>query len=366
MPLLKNQLEGIEYVIVGQGLAGSVMAMTLLQAGKKILVLNDENLPAASNVAAGLYNPVYGKELNLTWLADELFSYLHEFYSSVKNTIENECGRQLNFLHHDGIFRSFINLKQQNKFLSEADYFEKSGFVDSETDFERFKDLIVSDLDGFLVQKSGWLDTKLFTKIVRQYLILKKAYFLEKVNQELLETLLEENTIKKVIFCEGFHGRENRLFNWLPWNPAKGEILTIRILAEKSWGSEVVNAGIFIVPLGQNLYRVGATYAWHEFSSEPTEKAKTDLISKLTKLLKVPFEVVNQEAGVRPATKLRRPFVGLHPAYPKIAIFNGLGSKGVSLAPYFAKQLFDFFENNQEIHPEANIQQFYPLYFGSN
>jgi glycine/D-amino acid oxidase-like deaminating enzyme len=165
------------------------------------------------------------------------------------------------------------------------------------------------------------------------------------------------------LFSEGFYGSENPLFSWLPWNPAKGEILTIKILSEISWGEEIVNAGIFIVPIGNQTYRVGATYAWHEFSFLPTEKARIDLIAKLDKLLKVSYQIIGQEAGVRPATKLRRPFVGLHPEQKRFAIFNGLGSKGVSLAPYFAQQLVDFLENNQEINPEANIEQYYPLYF---
>ncbi len=360
MSALKNKL--FDYVIVGQGLAGSVLAMTMIRAGLKVAVLNDENLPTASGVAAGLYNPVYGKDLNITWLADEIFPLLEKFYSEIESELNLELNSNEVFFHPSKIFRSFISAKQQNKFFSEIEFFQNSGFVEELNNFDRFKSLIVSDLDGFLVEKSGWVDTKVFTKIVRAYLISKESYFLEKVNQEFVQGLLSESDIEKVIFSEGFYGSENPLFSWLPWNPAKGEILTIKILDEITWGEEIVNAGIFIVPIGDNCYRVGATYAWHEFSFLPTEKARIDLIAKLDKLLKVPYQIIGQEAGVRPATKLRRPFVGLHPEFNRIGIFNGLGSKGVSLAPFFAQQFVDFLENKQEIHPEANIEQFYPLY----
>jgi glycine/D-amino acid oxidase-like deaminating enzyme len=127
---------------------------------------------------------------------------------------------------------------------------------------------------------------------------------------------------------------------------------------------EIINQGAFVIPLGGNTYRLGATYSWHELDFLPTEQGKAELVEKYQKLMKPSMRILSQKAGVRPATKDRRPFIGMHPEFENIGIFNGLGSKGVSLAPYFAKQFVDFLLNNKELHPEVNINRFASLYLG--
>ena len=127
---------------------------------------------------------------------------------------------------------------------------------------------------------------------------------------------------------------------------------------------EIINQGAFVIPLGGNIFRLGATYSWHELNIVPTEQGKVDLTEKYQKLMKPNMKILTHRAGVRPATKDRRPFVGMHPEFENIGIFNGLGSKGVSLAPFFAKQFVDFLVNNKELHPEININRFASLYLG--
>jgi glycine/D-amino acid oxidase-like deaminating enzyme len=120
----------------------------------------------------------------------------------------------------------------------------------------------------------------------------------------------------------------------------------------------VINKGVFVLPLGDNKYRVGATYEWNELNELTTEKGKADLIEKLKKILKVPFEIIEHDAGIRPTVNDRRPLIGLHPEHPAVGVFNGMGTKAVMIAPYFAKQFVDFLENKNTLDPEVSIERF--------
>jgi glycine/D-amino acid oxidase-like deaminating enzyme len=148
----------------------------------------------------------------------------------------------------------------------------------------------------------------------------------------------------------------------LPFNPVKGEILDIEI--QNVDLQEIINQGVFVIPLGDNKFRLGATYKWDVLDSISTEEGATILTEKYQKLMKPQMRILSQQAGVRPATKDRRPFLGMHPEIENIGIFNGFGSKGVSLAPFFGKQFVDFLVYQKELHPEVNINRFASLYLG--
>ena len=138
--------------------------------------------------------------------------------------------------------------------------------------------------------------------------------------------------------------------------PAKGELLIIHAPDLKI--DYVLKAGVFLIPLGDDLYIVGATYEWKDLSNAATTKAKDELLNKLKKLINCEFEVVNQVAGIRPTVKDRRPLVGQHETYKNMYVLNGLGTRGVMIGPYVAKQLFDFIENNIPLENEIDIARF--------
>ena len=173
---------------------------------------------------------------------------------------------------------------------------------------------------------------------------------------------VSEITDDTMIFCEGFNGKFNPYFNYLPFNPVKGEIMDVEIKYLDS--QEIINQGVFVIPLGKDTFRLGATYKWDILDFKPTDDGAAVLTEKYTKLMKPSMQILSQQAGVRPATKDRRPFIGMHPKLDNVGIFNGLGSKGVSLAPFFSNQFVDFLVNRKELHPEVNINRFASLYSG--
>ena len=119
---------------------------------------------------------------------------------------------------------------------------------------------------------------------------------------------------------------------------------------------------VFLIPLKQGVYKCGSIYNREYLEQGITEEARKELCGHLEDLIKTKYLVDRQYWGIRPATRDRKPIMGLHPVYKQLAIFNGLGSKGVSLAPYFAHQLVQFFEGTTALDKEVDIERFYSWY----
>jgi glycine/D-amino acid oxidase-like deaminating enzyme len=334
------------YTIIGQGLAGSILAYLLMQEGQEVQIFDSSEFPSSSKVAAGIYNPVTGRKLVKTWLADKIFPFLADFYPQLEKELNAK------FFHPIPIYRPFPNEEIQKYFKSDhvPDDFSDFGTVEFEN--INYQEIVNSQLGGVTTKHSGWVDMKVMLTAFREYFV-SKGVFVDK---------LPESSDQIFIFCEGFNGRLNPNFSYLPFSPVKGEVLDIEI--ENLDLQEIINQGAFVIPLENNQFRLGATYSWHDLDFIPTEQGKNDLIEKYQKLMKPSMRILSHLAGVRPATKDRRPFVGMHPTLPNIGIFNGLGSKGVSLAPYFAKEFVNFLVYQKELHPEVNINRFASLYLG--
>lgn len=339
-----------KYIIIGQGLAGSILAYMLMQEGQEVQIFDNSTIPSSSKIAAGIYNPVTGRKLVKTWLADKIFPFLEDFYPQLEKELNAK------FFHPNPIYRPFVNEDSQKFFKSDHIPDDFADFATLEFNNINHQNIVNSELGGVTTKHSGWVDLKVMLEAFRMY-------FLEKEVLKVICKNIEYGTDHhKVIYCEGFNAIHNPYFKYLPFSPVKGELLDIEI--QNIDVQEIINQGAFVIPLGGNIYRLGATYSWHELDFIPTAQGKADLTEKYQKLMKPDMKVLSHRAGVRPATKDRRPFIGMHPEFENIGIFNGLGSKGVSLAPFFAKQFVDFLMYDKELYPEININRFASLYLG--
>lgn len=354
-----ESLKKYDFIIVGSGLAGSLLANELLDKGQKLLLFEEPSMKSSSIVAGGMVNPVTGKYLAKTWLIDELFGLLFDYYRGLESDLK------ANFFHQTGLFRPFANQESKSNFLNQIEKHQLQDYIEVLENTSAFTPHFEANLGGMFTEKAGWLDVPLMLSKIKEKLIFWEAYKASKFVHE--DLVVEESGFRyknifaeKIIFCEGFYVAHNPFFSWLPFNPVKGETLlgTIKDYDIKP----IVNQGKWIMPLGNNKVRIGATYSWHELDFENTEKGREEILSNVQKVLKTEFEVTSQQAGVRPSTKDRRPILGKHPAIENMFIFNGLGTKGVSLAPYFVKQLLDFIFHQKDINPEANIERHYALY----
>lgn len=346
-----------DYILAGQGLAGTVLAQTLLRAGKTVLVIDDPSLSKASRVAAGLYNPVILKRIVKSWMVDELFPVMHAFYSDAEQLLGER------FYFKKQIVKIFSEEREKALWLKKSE--EDVGRYMSKTIRTDFLDTVIdSRLGSSEVLHAGNLDTQKFLSAFRGYFERRGMLLGEKLVYEELQiapgrVVYKDAAAPRIIFCEGCRAVDNPWFPSLDFSLAKGEIITIRLSGSDTIpGDTVINKGVFILPAGDNTYRVGATYEWADLTEHPTEKARAELLEKLGRVLKVPYTVIGHQAGVRPTVSDRRPMLGVHPKHPELCVFNGMGTKGVMLAPYFAKQLVGFLENNIPFSTEVDIKRF--------
>ncbi|HLO46497.1 MAG TPA: FAD-dependent oxidoreductase [Leadbetterella sp.] len=352
-------LKKYDFIVVGHGLAGALVANELLDKGQKILVFGDPNLKSSSMVAGGMVNPVTGKYLAKTWLIDELFGLLFDYYRNLENDLK------ATFLHQTGLFRPFANQENKQNFLKQIEKNQLQDYLEVQESPNQYAPHYEVNLGGMFTEKAGWVDLPVMLAKIKDKLVASDAFHESQFDHsqlEIAETGFTYSDIfaEKIIFCEGYYATQNPYFNWLPFNPVKGETLLANI-QDYNIGS-IVNQGKWIMPLGGGKVRIGATYSWHELDFETTDKGREELTATMNKVLKTDYEIIGQQAGVRPSTKDRRPILGVHPKHKNMFVFNGLGTKGVSLAPYFVKQLLDFIFLQKDINPEANIERHYALY----
>ncbi len=266
-------------------------------------------------------------------------------------------------MYPKNIYRPFLSVEEQNDWMGKSGNNPFTSFVQDVMQ-EHFPGHAVHDpYGGLLLRRSGYVDIPAFVADIRDFLVAQGSYQEEVFDfQKLIirQAGVEYGALsaKGIIFCEGAAATGNPFFNWLPFSPVKGELLFV--VPEEPF-EMIYNRGVFILPAG-GYCKVGATYDHHDLSLKITAKARAYLVEKLNILLKADYKIINQVAGIRPATRDRRPFVGLHPQHKSVAIFNGLGAKGVSLAPYFADALTDLLLHGKPVAAEVDINRYYCLF----
>jgi glycine oxidase len=144
----------------------------------------------------------------------------------------------------------------------------------------------------------------------------------------------------------------------VPFKPTKGQILTVKTDGSLT-ADRIYNQQFLLFPTEEkDVFKLGATYEWDVLNEIPTKKSTEELLAKAEKVLNVKFEVLEERAAIRPTVIDRRPVIGVHPEHENLLLFNGMGTKGVMIAPYFAKHLIDFIYDNQELDAEANLNRF--------
>lgn len=343
----------IDYIIVGSGLAG-ISFCEQLKAHNKTFVVFDNASQQSSTVAGGLYNPVVLKRFTPVWKCKEQLDLALPMYAN----LEAELGVKLDY--KIPVYRKFASLEEQNDWFTASDKPILSEYLSPKIIKNDNKSIDAPYGYGEVLE-TGRIDVKILIEAYKAYL-LSYDLFVESVF-EYDDLKIEADTIKygdiiakHVVFAEGFGVKRNPFFKDLPLVPAKGELLTI--YAPNLKIDYVLKAGVFLIPLGDDLYIVGATYEWKDLSSKVTDLAKEKLLTKLEKLINCEFEVVKQVAGIRPTVKDRRPLVGQHGKHKNIFVLNGLGTRGVMIGPYVAQQLYDFIEKGMPLEKEIDIVRF--------
>lgn len=350
----KNKI--LKFLIIGQGLAGSVLGLTLLKRGHEILVVDQNEAITSSKVAAGLFNPITGMNRSKTWKAEELFPFLKRFYNELQQLIGGTFYKEL------PIYMPFTTLESQNEWVAksvEPYWAQWMQICDNPTD-ANFSTYVKNPYGGMETLQSGWVDTQILLERAAEYLQSINALKISKFELKDIEwqerIVYQGESFDKLIFCNGLLAAKDPLFSWLNHAHVKGDLFELQIPDMPD--THIINKNGFILPLPNGNFRMGSTY--NNFFEDPvsiTSEGFNELHQKLEGILDTKFNIVKHYTATRPATKDRRPLLGVHPKYKQVCIFNGLGTKGVSLAPYLAEHLAMHLEGTIPLFEEVNIER---------
>src|SRR6056297_1685989 len=258
----------LDYIVVGLGLSGIAISRGLEKRNKQFVVFED-NSQKSSLVAGGLFNPVILKRFTLAWNANEHMKFSIPFYK------EMEAKLQAKIVYPIDIYRKFFSAEEQNNWFEAADKALLSEYLDTDL-VKDINPCIPSEYSFGRVRQTGIIDTDVLISEYRNYLKNEDKIKFERFDYSDLQ--INEDSIsykgisaKQIIFCEGFGMQHNPFFNYLPLRGNKGEYLTI--YSEELQLEEAVKSSVFIIPLGNNLYKVGATYNNQDKDPQPSKEA---------------------------------------------------------------------------------------------
>ncbi len=342
-----------DYIIVGLGVAGASFIQQLDENRQNYIVF-DNHSQQSTRIAGGMFNPVILKRFTPAWKAHEWLKYaLLQFQKA-----ELKYGKK--YINYIDIYRKLTGIEEQNNWMAASDKPVLSVYM---------KDMVFNAIDGIdapygfgVLQGTGIVNVaQLLNDMVAD---LKQGHKLIEADfdydqLQIFQDYVSYQNIKarQIVFAEGYGLKQNPFFKDLPLTGTKGEMLMIETEADIPY---IVKSNVFIAPnvAHKGQYYIGATYNWEDKTNLPTAAAREHLESKLQKFLNKPYKVVQQKAGIRPTVIDRRPLVGKHPEYKNVAVLNGMGTRGVILAPATAKQLFQYLEFDMPMMKEIDIKRF--------
>jgi len=347
----------IDYLVVGFGLAGMAFVAELEKAGKSFMVI-DDNPDLNSRVVGGMYNPIILKRFTPAWHAHEMWQTALSFYKELEKKFDKK------YISPFEIRRILQSVEEQNNWVVASDKSIMSEYM--------LPNIVYENIDGLkapfgfgILKNVGRVAGEVLLSDYKAYLMDNNLFLNQKFDYELLKIDTEKLNYQdietdQVVFSEGAFLHQNPFFNYLPMQEAKGEMLVIEV--PDLTIDFTIKSSVFMVPFGNNIFVVGATYNWEDKSFDPSLAAKNELEEKLQSFLKLPYKILDYKVGLRPTIKDRRPLLGKHPKYRNLAILNGLGTRGVIIAPAIAKELIEHLENDSPIHSKMDINRYEVLY----
>lgn len=341
-----------DYLIIGQGICGTFLSKYLSDAGKTVIVADDDR-QSSSKISSGVINPVTGRRIVRTWMIEKLMAFAEDAYAEWQSLTGIPVIKKIDVIDFHP------SLQMQHAFAERQK--QETEFLHSVTLTEKWKPTFNFHYGAGSISPCLLVDVEAILSIWRKTLISKGAF----INETFLwkECEYKNKTVKwnnveadMIVVCNGSWHQEDSPFALLPFANNKGEAIIAEIpgLARE----HIYKQSLSIVPWKNERFWIGSTYEWNYQNVSPTPSFKEKVKSQLEYWLKLPFTIVDHVAAERPATIERRPFAGIHPLYRNVAILNGMGTKGCSLAPYFARELADHLTVQAPLDPLANVQRF--------
>ncbi len=351
---LRQAQGNVDYLIIGQGISGTWLSYYLEKENKSFLVIDNNDPKAPSRLAAGIVNPVTGRRHVETWMIDELLPNTWNVYTQLGKELDIKSISQKNVV--DFFPSPQMRLSFQQRVDEKGPYVSmdesNTGFSNHfnyEFGYGEIVPVYTAHLETIIPAWRAYLKSKNF--------LLEENFDLSLLNVSAEKIEYNGITAEKIIFCDGIACSNNPYFKNLPFAGNKGEALLLDIPQLPS--DHIYKKGMMLVPLATpGQWWMGSAYQWDFDDIEPTAAFREKAEQILKQWLKLPYTITGHIASNRPATLERRPFVGLHPQHPSLGILNGMGTKGCSLSPFFAKQLAEHLVYNKPLIPEADVKRF--------
>lgn len=343
-------MKNVDYIIVGDGYAALFFAHQLIKHKKSFLVFS-EGRKSASQVSAGIINPVVLKKFTTFWKAQEQIDFLKE------TLMEIEVYTGKNYLVDAPIHRIFHDENEQKLWSKKSENEELSAFLGKE--FQHL-DVVKNEFNTGKVNQSARLDVNNFFIDLFKYFennsqLIKEKFDYSRLNSS--ESLYKDIIFKNIVFCEGMGVKENPFFSEIPVNANKGHHIKVK-LSDKIPENITIKKKHFLFPYNDCLYFYGGTYDREQLHHHVDDSAVEQLVNGLSEFYLHDFEISEVNFGFRPTVKDRRPIIGRHLEHTNMYVFNGLGARGILNGCYFSKSLYDFIENNIPLHEEISINRF--------
>jgi len=349
----------VDFLIVGQGLAGTCLAWELLGRGATVHIIDRGETMSASKISAGLLNPIIGRNYNLSWRFRECFAAAEKFYRA------READLGVSFFRELPLVRLFREEHEREVFERKRQAGLYDGLLSDPQPDPLVRDGLVHDFGGFEIARAGSVETARFLEASRRRFaeldcLSKSKCELRDIDPGLVNVTWRDLEACRLVMCVGYRGSQCPCFPWIGYRPAKGEILDIEI---KNFGDQrIFNKGNWLIPTSDGRWRTGTTYSWESLNHKPTAQARKIIEERLRAMLPgIEYSVVDHRAAVRPIAHGRKAVLGCHPNQPRLVVFNGLGSKGALQAPWCASHLADHLLGGASLDPEVDLAQRFPL-----
>ncbi len=336
-----------DVILIGQGLAGTVLSEVLAARGLRVIIYDVPKEGRASHVAAGLVNPIVMRRTIPSWRASEMLAIAGAFYRELEQRYDMRFWNPIELValfptaKEAGIWRLRMKDPETARMLGEGPVADPA------------LDELPHPYGSGVVKRCAWLDVRRLLQAHRQRWmeagnLVERAVGAADVSGIEGGVRVHQSTAPMLVRCEGPRAQGDFLV------PVRGEGLTVRIEGLRL--KNAVHRGVFILPVGDDRYRVGSTFAWDNVWSGPTAEARRWLLDKLERIVSRPIEVEEHWAGVRPASRDRRPVLGRITTHE--AIMNGLGARGVLLAPWSAQHLAAHLFEKAVLDAEVDVRRF--------
>ena len=342
----------VSTLVIGGGLAGTTLTWHLLDAGDDVVLVDRGEEKTSSKVAAGLISPVTGKRLARMEDFDLWWDSAKSFYRK----IETRTGTSL--LTESALLRLFRDEAERERVQSRV---AKGWDVEWKNEVAPY----LAPHGAVEIPVAGRLNVKRYLASSHQQfgaqlrLLEGEIHPLYDVKLAPEGVLVQKLGImaKRVVFCQGYLGAFNPYFSRMLFNPAKGQILTVRIPGFKE--DRIIQHEGWLVRVEDGLYKVGATYEHQCLDGSITLEAKEEVLTKVRNMLgRDDVEVVDHEAGVRPVLLQQWARIGTHPVEPRLGYFNGLGSKGSLQGPRLAQMLTRHLLDEEMIEKRYDVRAY--------